>query len=87
MTDDSCISAMIDCLMPLLLGTKTLFLNRMMPSLLVQSKSVVLRGGVEWSFRHLIIPCMKLSFDDRAWIRSQRSVVMRDINRSSGSIV
>ena len=68
MTDDSCVSAMIDHLMSLLLGMKTLFLNRMMPSLLVQSESAVLRGGVDRSFRHLIIPCMNSSFDDKAWI-------------------
>ena len=68
MTDDSCISAMIVRMISLSLGMTTLFLNRMMPSLLVQSESAVLRGGVDRSFRHLIIPCMNLSFDDKAWI-------------------
>jgi hypothetical protein len=59
---------MIDRLMSLLLGTKTLFLNKMMPSSRVQSDNAVLRGGVDRSLRHLIIPLMKSSFDDKVWI-------------------
>ena len=65
MTGDSCVSAMIDRLMSLLLGTQTLFLKRMMPSSMVQSDKAVRRGGVDRSLRHLIIPLMNSSFDDK----------------------
>ena len=65
MIGDSCVSAMIDHLMSLLLGTKTLFLKRMMPSSRVQLDKVVRRGGVDCSLRHLIIPLMNSSFDDK----------------------
>jgi hypothetical protein len=73
--------------MSLSLGTKTLFLNKIMPSSRVQSDNAVLRGGVDHSLRHLIIPLMKSLFDDKVWIWLRRSVAIRDINCSLGNMV
>ena len=59
----------------------------MMPSSKVQSDKVVRRGGVDRSLRHLIIPLMNSSFDDKDLICSRRSMAISEMNCSSGSIV
>ena len=53
----------------------------------VQSDKAVQRGGVDRSLRHLIIPLMNLSFDDKDLILLRRSTVISEMNCSSGSIV